>query len=74
MTNAVIKKGNLQADIASYKLSSAFVPHVTMMTSLNGNLFRVTVHLCWEFTGPRWIPRTKASDAGLWCFLWSAPE
>ena len=22
---------------------------------------------------PRWIPRTKASDAGLWCFLWSAP-
>ena len=21
----------------------------------------------------RWIPRTKASDAGLWCFLWSAP-
>ena len=24
--------------------------------------------------GPRWIPRTKASDAELWCFLWSAPE
>ena len=21
----------------------------------------------------RWIPRTKASDAELWCFLWSAP-
>ena len=21
-----------------------------------------------------WIPRTKASDAELWCFLWSAPE
>ena len=21
------------------------------------------------FTGPRWIPRTKASDAELWCFL-----
>ena len=30
--------------------------------------------LCGEFTGPRWIPRTKASDAELWCFLWSAPE
>ena len=27
-----------------------------------------------EFTGPRWIPRTKASDAELWCFLWSASE
>ena len=22
----------------------------------------------------RWIPRTKASDAELWCFLWSPPE
>ena len=25
---------------------------------------------CGEFTGHRWIPRTKASDAELWCFLW----
>ena len=24
----------------------------------------------WPFV----IPHTKASDAGLWCFLWSAPE
>ena len=23
---------------------------------------------------PRWIPLIKASDAELWCFLWSAPE
>ena len=42
-----------------------------MMTSSNGNIFRVTGHLCGEFTGPRWFPR-KASDAELWCFLWSA--
>ena len=28
--------------------------------------------LCGEFTGLRWIPRTKASNAELWCFLWSA--
>ena len=27
-----------------------------------------------EFTGHWWIPLTKASDAELWCFLWSAPE
>ena len=47
---------------------------VTMMTSSNGNIFRVTGHLCGEFTGPRWIPRTKVSDAELWCFLWSASE
>ena len=26
-----------------------------------------------EFTGHRWIPPTKGSDAELWCFLWSAP-
>ena len=37
-----------------------------MMSSLNGNIFRVTGHLCGEFTGPRWIPRTKASDAEIW--------
>ena len=35
-----------------------------MMMSSNGNIFRVTGHLCGEFTGSRWIPRTKASDAG----------
>ena len=35
------------------------------MTSSNGNIFRVTGHLCGEFTGLRWIPRTKASDAEL---------
>ena len=29
----------------------------------------------WPFVwaGHRWIPRTKASDVELWCFLWSAP-
>ena len=43
-----------------------------MMTSSNGNIFHVTGTLCGEFTGHRWIPRTKASDAELWCFLWSA--
>ena len=45
-----------------------------MMTSSNGNIFRVTGLLCGEFTGPRWIPRTKASDAELWYYLWSASE
>ena len=35
---------------------------------------RVTGPLCGEFTGHRWIPRTKASHAELCCFLWSAPE
>ena len=48
--------------------------NLNMMTSSNGKIFRVTGHLCGEFTGPRWIPLTKASDAELWCFLWSASE
>ena len=46
---------------------------VLMMTSSNGNIFRVTDLLCEGFIGHRWIPLTKASDAELWCFLWSAP-
>ena len=36
-----------------------------MMTSSNGNIFRVTGHLCGKLTGHQWIPRTKASDAEL---------
>ena len=43
-----------------------------MITSSNENIFRVTGHLCAEFTGHGWIPRTKASNEELWCFLWSA--
>ena len=31
--------------------------------------FRVTGHLCGEFTGPRWIPHTKTSDAGALMFI-----
>ena len=45
-----------------------------VMTSSNENILRVTGLLCGEFTGDRWIPLTKASDAELWCFLWSASE
>ena len=36
-----------------------------MMTSSNGNFFRVTGPLFREFIGHRWIPLTKASDAEL---------
>ena len=51
-------------------------PHagISMMTSSNGNIFRVT--------GPLWgkqpviggFPSQRARDAELWCFLWCAPE
>ena len=43
--------------------------NIAMVTSSNGNIFRVTGHLCGEFTGRRWIPHTKTSDAELWCFF-----
>ena len=42
-----------------------------MMTSSNGNIFHITGPLCGKFTVHRWIPLIKASDAELWCFLWS---
>ena len=45
-----------------------------MMTSGNGFIFRITGPLWGEFTGHRWIPLTKASDAELWWFHWSVPE
>ena len=55
--------------LSKYRILSMHI----MMTSSNGNIFRVTGPLCGEFTGYWWIPRTKASDAEFWCYLWSAP-
>ena len=45
-----------------------------MMTSSNGNIFRVNGPLSGESTSHEWFPLTRASDAELWCFLWSAPK
>ena len=45
-----------------------------MMTSSNGNIFHVTGPLWEESTGDWWNPLTKASDADLSCFFWSASE
>ena len=47
---------------------------IIIMTSSNGNIFGVTGQLCGEFTGHRWIPLTKASDADFWRFLSAEPE
>ena len=40
-----------------------------MMTSTNGNIFRVTGPLWGESTGHWWIPLTKACDAEIWYSL-----
>ena len=58
---------------SSAKASAILNESVTAVTASRFSPV-VTGPLCWEFTGHRWIPRTKASDAELWCFLRSAPE
>ena len=45
-------------NIAKKAKKIIIVYFMCMMTSSNGNIFRVTGHLCWEFSGHRWIPRT----------------
>ena len=45
-----------------------------MMTSSNRNIFRVIGPLWGEPSVTGGFPLTKASDAELWCFLWSASE
>ena len=68
-------KGQQFDSVQGYLRAKFFIGNIKMysMTSSNGNIFRVTGPLCGEFTSHRWIPLTKASDAELWCFLWSAP-
>ena len=68
------KKRNLPSNSPSPSYKQYFRNTWCMVTSSNGNIFRVTGPLCGEFTGHRWIPRTKPGDAELWCFLWSASE
>ena len=46
-----------------------FARPLCMMSSSNENTFRVTGPLCGEFTGQRWIPFKKASDAENWCLF-----
>ena len=55
--------------------------HINLVLCLNAwwrhqkeTFFREAGHLCGEFTGQQWIPRTKASGAELWCFLWYTPK
>ena len=66
-------KTHLKQDCFSQDFSCKLINHV-MMTSSHGNIFHVTGPWCGEFTGHRWIPRTKACDVELWCFLWFASE
>ena len=45
-----------------------------MMTSSNGNGFRITGPLSGESTGHQWISPTKGQGHALWRFLWCQPK
>ena len=51
-----------------------YLTRTYMITSCNGSISCVIGPLWGESIGHRWTPYTKAIDAELWCFLWSAPE
>ena len=68
-TNGWLSVTRKEKDRTGTTLRSSFT---NKMTSSNVSFFRATDPLCGEFTGPRWIPLTKASDAELWYFLWCA--
>ena len=55
-------------NVGNFVLASVYQP-TTFTPSSNGSIFRVTGPLCGEFTGHRWIPLAKASDAELWCSI-----
>ena len=58
--------GDNSTPLWSVVFSWGWRPTWGIMTSSNGNIFRVTGHLCGEFTDNQWITHTKASDAVLW--------
>ena len=53
-----------------YCVPKAMTTRVFIVTSSNGNIFRVIGSLWGETTGHRWIPLTKASDAELRCLFY----
>ena len=44
--------------------------YTTMITSSNGDIFRVTGHLCGEFTGPQWRGALMLSLIWAWINGW----
>ena len=62
-----VKRANLSRFTKSSHLNSWWRHHMKTFSAL--------LAICaGKFTGHTCIPRTKASDAELWCFLWSVSE
>ena len=51
------KYGSLRTRV--WSIAKFHLWHTIMMASSNENIFRVTGHMCREFTVHRWIPRTQ---------------
>ena len=62
---------NLGSTLIGHRSNTQDVGSI-MMTSSNGNIFRITGPLGGEFISHLWIPLTKASDMELRWFLWCA--
>ena len=60
--------------LKNISMSESHQTNKTKQSTKIGSIFHFTGPLCEEYTGHRWIPLTKASDAELWCFLWSPFE
>ena len=66
---------NIQSFSCKMHSGGLFLPSNTlsmsenMMTSSNGNIFRVTGHLCGDFTGHRWIPAQRPVTQGIAVFF-----
>ena len=54
----IVPKGLTDNKSALLHVLAPYTDDEAMMTSSNGNIFRVTVHLCGEFTGPRNAKKT----------------
>ena len=64
----VTTPGAKQSRASQWRLHANCGPDANMMTPSNGNIFRITGHLCGEFTGDGWIPRTNGQWHGALMF------
>ena len=70
MTHTWVTRPRLVKDHKEWMKAACkdFNARLRVMTSSNGNIFRVTGPLCREFTGHRWIPHHKSQWRGALIF------
>ena len=64
-TTQILRQNSIQMRKQIHiRFNTIWTKYTIMMTSSNWSIFRVTDPLCGEFTGHRWIPRTKGQWRG----------